>query len=179
MNKPRRGPQGLLKDRPCLTEAATILLETLAKRRKVFEFGAGGSTLWLAGIASSVVSVEDDAAWYEAVKADLAAAGISKVEMLHAPTTTMHTAIEGRGEFSVIYVDPMEQRARAHCIAASVKHVKPGGWLVADDYNFPMVKTQIDRLRGKWNVAIAAGTKVHPTRGVVVATSTAFCRRPG
>ena len=176
--KPRRGPQGLLKDAPCLTQAATMLLEVIAKRRKVFEFGAGGSTLWLAGIASSVVSVEDDRNWYEAVRAEFAAAGIDKVEMVHAPTHEMHKVIHDRGEFSVIYVDPLEQKARARCIAASVAHVKRGGWLVADDYNFPMVKAEIDRLRGKWDVAIVAGSKVHPTRGVVVATSTAFCRRP-
>jgi predicted O-methyltransferase YrrM len=129
-------------------------------------------------LKDSVTSVEDDRAWYEEIKARLEAAAIDKVEMIHAPTNEMHKAIDGLGEFSVIYVDPMDQKARVRCIAASVAHVKRGGYLVADDYNFPGVKRQIDKLRGKWGVAIVAGTKVHSIRGVMMATSTAFCRRP-
>ena len=51
--------------------------------------------------------------------------------------------------------------------------------LAADDYTFPLVHQEIEKLRaGGWDVTVMSGVKVHPIKRVPVNTSTAFCRRP-
>jgi hypothetical protein len=54
---------GDIARKPLLTEAATLLFDSLVRGVEVFEFGAGGSTLWLAERAARIESVEDNAEW--------------------------------------------------------------------------------------------------------------------
>jgi predicted O-methyltransferase YrrM len=84
------------------------------------------------------------------------------------------------GPFDVVIDDGGHQpHQHLASLQALWPHVKPGGWLVADDYDFPQVCKAIEELRAAgWDVAIVAGVKLHPNRRVPVKTSTAFCRKP-
>ena len=176
-SRPR--PTGMLKATPELMPTAAILLGAICRDACVFEFGSGGSTLWLAGLADEVVSIEDDAGWYKAVKEELQAThrwvGLGLVE-----TSKIAEAIDGTGEWDVVFVDCRDQTQRVKAIMRARKHIVANGWLVADDYNFPKVAKAVDKLRADgWDVVVMSGVKVHPVTNLTVKTATAFCRKPG
>lgn len=171
-------PKGIIQPKPVLTEAATLLLRTLCIDAEVFEFGSGGSTLWLAGFTKRLISVEDDPDWYKVIKAEFLKRGIA-VDVQFAPTAKLPDAIDNSGEWDVVFVDCATQLEHVRSITKGTVHVKPGGWLVADDYDFPMVTKAVDNLRQSgWNVALISGVKMHSIRHVFVSTVTAFCRKP-
>ena len=164
---------------PLLTEAATLLFDSLVTGADVWEFGAGGSTLWLAARAHYLESVDDNADWHAAVTEALLDAGYPGVQVHLTATADLPAAIDGRGLWDVVWVDCFTNRERARSIRNGAPHVKPGGWLVADDYDFQQVQKAIEGLRAEgWDVAIVTGVKLHPNRGVPVTTATAFCRKP-
>lgn len=166
-----------IKAEPCLTVKAIERLEDLVLGAEVFEFGSGGSTLWLASRAARVVSIEDNADWYKLVVRKLHQRGLPADARL-VPTLLVPDAIEGTGMWDVVFVDCWTQNERRRAILRGRTHVKPGGWLVADDYDFPKVKQGIAKLTEEgWGVEIIAGTKPHPVRRVTVHTSTAFCHK--
>lgn len=171
--KPRRP----LRPEPVLARAATLLLGAMAEGVQVFEFGSGGSTLYLAQRAAWLVSVEHDADWAAAVRAGLERYELG-AEVRQVEINGMANAISGEGLWDLVFVDCIDsQRKRA--IANGARHVKPGGWLVADDYDTkPNVRRAVERLRGAgWDVGLVAGVKVHALRGRPVRTMTAFCWR--
>jgi predicted O-methyltransferase YrrM len=167
-----------IADKPVLTEAATLLLGVITQGATVFEFGSGASTLWLAARTTRLESVEDDARWHAAVTEALLDRGYPGVQVHLVETAGVPDAIEGTGEWDVVFVDCMTQPERRRSVVLGARHVKPGGWLVADDYNFPKVKKSVEELRAAgWDVAVVAGIKTHPIRNAPVTTSTAFYRR--
>lgn len=166
-----------IADAPILTEAATLFLSIITEGAEVFEFGSGASTLWLAARAKRLESVEDDARWHAAVTEALLDRGYPGVQVHLVETAAIPDTIDGTGEWDVVFVDCMTQRERRRSVALGAPHVKPGGWLVADDYDFPKVKKSVEELRAAgWDVAVVAGVKMHPIRHVPVTTATAFCR---
>ena len=172
-------PSGEVKPYPVLTTSAAILLKEIARRKSVFEFGSGGSTLWFAGFVRKLVSIEDDKAWYDAVKTALEAQECTKVDLRFAPTKILPDAITNEGLYDVVFVDCLTQNERRRSVILGAKHVKPGGWLVADDYGFPLTHKAVEGLRAKgWDVTVVTGVKIHPVRKVLVQTATAFCRKP-
>jgi hypothetical protein len=97
--------------------------------KDVFEFGAGASTLYWAGRARSVTSVEFDASWYETLKPKLP----SNATLIHendghryanAPTAFAPS------RFDVVVVDGAE-RYRSARTALDV--VAPGGMIILDN----------------------------------------------
>lgn len=117
---------------------------------RVFEFGAGASTLWLARRASEVHSVEHDQAFAARVRELLD--GTERVS-LHAvaptPATAATTVRSGRrghqdldfadyvatidqvgGMFDLVVVDG---RARVECLNRALDHLEPGGLVVFDN----------------------------------------------
>lgn len=169
-------PHGPLSPKPVLGWVATQLLAVLARDATVFEFGSGGSTLWLAQRATSVISIEHDRRWLQAVMA-----GLARYE-LHADVRLVEKsglaqAIDNEGQFDLVFVDCFGPQ-RGHAILKGAQHVMKGGWLVADDYDFPRVESAIKQLQGlKWDVTLVSGRKIHSMRGVPVKTVAAFCRR--
>ena len=173
----RPGPKGLLNCKPDLTFAATLLLGILCRGNRVFEFGSGGSTLWLAGIASWLISIEDDSRWYDAVRKELVARELN-ADLRLLPTARMPEAIDETSLWDVVFVDCRNQIQRGRAILRARAHVEPGGWIVADDYNFQKVAKSVGKLaRSGWYVAVVDGIKLHAERKVPVKTATAFCRR--
>jgi predicted O-methyltransferase YrrM len=163
-----------------LTALAVVVLDTLVQNADVFEFGSGGSTLWLAERVASLISVEDNAEWFALVTAELAPFPHAPVELRHVPTAQLPEAIVTAGQFDVVFVDCMTQPERYRAVLLGAEHVRPGGWLVADDYDFPKVRAAVDTLRARgWAVTVVSGAKVHPVRHVRVETATAFCHFTG
>lgn len=162
--------------KPVLTVAAAILLKELTRRKAVWEFGSGGSTLWFAGFVKSLVSIEDDRVWYDAVKTALSQQERITVDYRFVETKKLPDSITDAKMYDVVFVDCLTQNERRRSIILGARHVKPGGWLVADDYDFPMTHKAIEDLRGAgWDVGIVSGIKTHPIKRIQVKTSTAFC----
>lgn len=167
-------PRGPLVAGPLLTRVATLLFIELCKDKDVFEYGSGGSTITLAQIAHKVTSIEDDKYWYQALQQAL----IPYNNVTYTLTTTRELPYTIQGMWDVVFVDCMEQQQRLESIREGKKHVRQGGWLIADDYNFPKVKGGVDELKSQyWDKAIVSGVKNHPIKNVPVRTSAAFCFR--
>ena len=116
---------------------------------RVFEWGSGASTAWLARRAGSVTSVEHDNAWAEMVRPvlpDNATVGVVEpVPATGAPGEErsqkpgfdgldfgayVEAVDETDGRFDLIVVDG---RARAACFQHAITRLAPGGVLVFDN----------------------------------------------
>jgi predicted O-methyltransferase YrrM len=109
----------------------------LANGGDVFEFGSGHSTVWFAQFAN-VVSVEHDKEWYNEVVAALADASLeAKIHLVKEEN--IPNVINDYELFDLVLVDCWDFQ-RADAAMKAIEHVKPGGWLVMDDSNWPLWK---------------------------------------
>lgn len=140
-------------DVPWWTYAAIDHVDTwLASRGRpirVFEWGSGASTFWLASRADSVVSVEHHREFAAIIGPPLAER--ANVTFRHVPgvassrptigsqkpgsegldfTPYVHAIDDAGGPFDLIVVDG---RAREACLAAAGRHLAPGGLIVFDN----------------------------------------------
>ena len=136
---------------PWIPHLAREYLEGLILPRwRCFEWGSGGSTLWLGRRVQHLISVEHDPEWalkcqiarpnarYLLIPPEPTEIGPDKAVPTHyraGPIGNMNfekyaTAIIGQGPFDLVMVDG---RARASCLIHAVPEVKPGGWLVLDN----------------------------------------------
>ena len=169
-------PHGFLEAEPCLAPEAKAFFQEIATGKEVFEIGSGGSTLWLSQRVAKLVSLEDDNDWLVVVSVRLEELGTMADTRLVA-TDELHNSIDGT--WDVIFVDPLINITRKRCILSAREHVKPGGWMVVDDYDFPVVARTVRVLRDAgWAVKVLSGTKIHPAKKVEVKTACAFCRKP-
>jgi len=149
-----------LKDRvPWIVYAARAHVRSrLHQEARVFEYGAGGSTLWFADLGCHVTSVEHDAAWHALVNDRLTPLERSRVTCLLAPPQPLDeegapaenlfrsgddrlrgisfekyvTAIDSQPDASLDLV-LVDGRARSRCLVRAWPKVRPGGLLVLDD----------------------------------------------
>jgi len=141
---------------PWLTYGSMDWMEKhLSKKMKVFEWGSGGSTVFLAKRVKKVVSVEHNYCWYKKVVGYLQNKGLSKnVEVIYKKPSKIKS-IEGKyGSRQVKYKDHsfkkycmaiskypeeyfdlilIDGRARIDCMKLAVKKVKKKGWIVLDN----------------------------------------------
>lgn len=142
---------------------------------RVFEWGSGASTVWLAKRAASVISIDHDAPWVEFSAPRLAELGNATVELAPADTlpdadlrylsgkpgykgVTFRHYVEAidrhEGRFDLIVIDG---RARTACLAAAIGRLAPGGMIVFDNSH-----------RARYRKAIAqSGLRAEVTRGLV------------
>jgi hypothetical protein len=147
---------------PWMTFPAIRFLDQLLRRdMNVFEYGSGGSTLFLAERAGRVISTEHDAAWAKPVRERIDRQRLSNVELLLLPPqrapnfeTADPSALERcvssapvfRGWSFEEYAGAIEKfpehsfdvvivdgRARPACANRAFNRVRPGGWLVLDN----------------------------------------------
>lgn len=123
---------------------------------RVFEYGSGGSTVFLAALGAVGVSVEHDVTWAEAVSHELTVRSLKpRWDIMTVPATprasaadegftsmsphyaglaftTYVRAVESYPErhFDVIVIDG---RARNACMRHAAPHVRPGGVLLVDN----------------------------------------------
>ena len=120
----------------------------------VFEYGAGGSTLYFAKRAGRVVSTESDPVWLERVERALAEGGFGNAEVQYRPFD-FHQAQEFETSaylhsipdrlFDVIVIDSAEEETvvRPACFRHAQAHVRPGGIIVVDDsWRYPELRAQ-------------------------------------
>lgn len=157
---------------PWISYGARRALEPLLGGVAAFEFGSGGSTLWLASRARSVVSIEHDPAWAAKVRAALGtrpnvqlrvappeqtAPGDDCADPAHYATSSAE--LRGRGfrayassidacadaSLGLVLIDG---RARPSCLAHAIPKVASGGLLVLDDSERPHYRPCAQLVRG-------------------------------
>lgn len=145
-------------------QAVERRLTELDGAARVFEYGSGASTVWLANRSKEVHSVEHHAGFAQVMRRVLAQAGLrDKVELLEVGAETLSDPItrSGRkgenhvdytaysqaikqvgGLFDIVVVDG---RARVACCMASLPYLAPGGLIVFDDAQRPRYQEGIQR----------------------------------
>lgn len=134
--------QGLLElEAPWLTPEAIGTLEHFVKpNHRVLEFGCGGSTLFFARRAASVLSIESactySQGWVEKVTAVAEQRGIKNITIRQAATIQDMIRVVYGARFNIALIDCVEiDRRDALAYAQSV--VDPGGMIVIDNYSAP------------------------------------------
>lgn len=108
--------------------------EVLTPTSRVFEYGGGGSTLWMAQRAGEVVTVEHDPEWADLLSERTA--GLPNVTLLIRSAADSYAnyvpAIDDYPDeyFDVVVVDGRE---RVRCFERALPKVRPGGMLLLDD----------------------------------------------
>jgi len=128
----------------------------LKKERTVFEFGSGGSTIFMAQRVKSLTSVEHDRVWHGTVLAELKKRGLDNVKyLLREPVSAREnppeeywdnygndyagmsfapyvTAIDEYPDhfFDLVLVDG---RSRKFCLEHAITKTRPGGFIVMDN----------------------------------------------
>lgn len=184
-------PVSLIKlDVPWWTfEAGDLVAERLRARpdSRIFEWGAGASTVWLGSRAASVHSVEHDADWARTL-ADMLPPNATVVAVPAIPAgagTTVTSAKKGfdgldfgayveaindtTGDFDLIVVDG---RAREACLFAALDRLAPDGMIVFDNVDRERYVDAIEELGPDWEVAWTRGLTPclpYPTRTALIA----------
>jgi predicted O-methyltransferase YrrM len=169
-------------------ESAELVARFLADRpgARVFEWGSGSSSLWLAARVGEVISVEHDPEWADAVRAiarpNMRVVTVPPVASTQPATPSDKPGFEGLdftdyvravddedGEFDLVVVDG---RARNACFDAALPRVSPGGLVVFDNVDRERYREAIARHDGAVTVTWTRGLTPclpYPTRTAVVA----------
>ncbi len=126
---------------------------------RVFEFGTGGSTIFLASRVQSVTCVEDSLAWARAVEAKLAELDIKNCTIHRAdlpsrdendPKWQSYLGFL-EGSYDLIIVDGQDTHElgfrspgvmRNKCFYHSERFIRPGGAIIVDDsWRYPHLRT--------------------------------------
>ncbi len=159
---------------------------------RVFEWGSGASTLWLAARSGSVHSVEHHAGWAGVLAPRLP--GNVELRVVEAVTTASPVVPSAKpghggldfadyvaaiddvpGEFDVVVIDG---RAREACLARAVPRLAPGGIIVFDNVDRQRYVTAIEstvRTEGdRLSVTMTRGLTPalpYPTRTALLSSS--------
>ena len=126
-------------------DAIEFLKRNLRRDMDVFEWGAGGSTIFFAQRCHSVRSVESNEDWSTFLLNQFERYSISNASLIQVPedfvsvsefeTSSYCNAIV-ESTYDVIIVDGVDVppfQYRPLCFARAEKHVRPGGWIIVDD----------------------------------------------
>lgn len=142
------------------------LAKTLHPEMRVFEWGSGGSTIYMAERVATVVSVEHDAKWVTLTKKQSKLHNLSNITFVHQPFETgkelsVYSSghVEHQGEDYEKYCKSIEQfenqsfdlivvdgRARMGCVHVAKNKVKVGGYLLVDDTERARYQEQLAQL---------------------------------
>lgn len=128
----------------------------LSKDMKVFEYGAGGSTLFFRKFVESVVSIEHDDEWFKILSLKIAEKKINNVNLKLVNPSQINSSLEGcffsssakkwMGYDFNEYVNSIQNypdyyfdlvvidgRARPYCLRKALSKIKVGGYLIFDN----------------------------------------------
>jgi len=166
--------------------AIDFLGACLTRRHRVFEWGCGGSTVFLASRAAQVVSVEHDPEWHAKVNANLQARRLNNVDLRLAPfeegsaekfASSGYLAAVRDKSWDLILVDGILGYGsggdfgshRQVCFQLAEKHIKAGGVIVVDDiWMFPELRAS--HRAKSWREFVGVG----PCRYGVTSTAAFF-----
>lgn len=97
--------------------------------KDIFEYGAGNSTLFWAGVGRSVLSIEDNPGWYEKVKHGIEGRPNCEIKLITDKTAYIQEISRHSG-FDVIVVDGSY---RLECAGQAVANLRPGGMIILDN----------------------------------------------
>jgi predicted O-methyltransferase YrrM len=164
---------------PWLAPSAVRFLDSVIGRDSIVaELGAGASTSWFAERAARVISVEHDEGWASRVHAALDAAGFSNVELHVVPLSEFDPTLERvtlGTPLDVLLVDQTEAGSggRIGSVALGRTLIRPGGYLVLDDSDWPSNRPAFEVLHD-WRHVRFVGVRARPFQ----ATETTVFRRP-
>lgn len=140
---------------------------------RVFEWGSGASTLWLARRAAHVTSVEHDVEWAERLAPHLPGTATLRVVPPVPASGPIAAPSQRPGYAGVDFADYVaaidldgalydlviiDGRARGSCLAAALPHVAPGGLIVVDNTdrrrNRRVVRALGDRAAVTWTFGL-------------------------
>jgi hypothetical protein len=140
----------------------------LSSGARVFEYGGGGSTLWLEDRGAIITTVEHDESWYRQLAVQLA----PSAELLFRPPTASGSvtsaiapgffdeyaaAIDEQPDSSLDFVI-VDGRSRIACARRALQKVKPEGLLLVDDTDRERYEPVIEMLRS-WERHVFTGLK--------------------
>lgn len=162
----KNGHSSIKDGNPWITfEAWKWLQSFLTCNMTVFEYGSGGSTIFIAKRVKKLISVEHDHDWYQTVSKNLKERKISNCEyLLREPTFVSHNNkrsltytscvpkyanMSFKSYVKSIDIFPDESldlvivdgRARSYCMLHSLSKLRSGGFLMLDNsdtYNYKM-----------------------------------------
>ncbi|CAN5417457.1 hypothetical protein BH10ACT10_BH10ACT10_01700 [soil metagenome] len=152
-----------------------VAIDNVAARLQVdaavFEFGGGGSTLWLAGRVDRLTTVEHDPGWFRELTRSIEETADFHVELRESSITGTVSSVVEPGRFFDNYVSAIESqlddsldlvivdgRARVECALAAKRKIKPGGMLLLDDSDRPRYQ-RIHSELCDWAALTARGLK--------------------
>lgn len=96
--------------------------------KRVFEFGSGNSSIFWAGIAKEVMSIESDKEWYQS----RVAAKKDNLKILYKENKEdyYNSILKEKGDFDVVIVDG---DSRDKCAETALKKVKENGLIILDN----------------------------------------------
>lgn len=119
---------------PWWNVAATRAVEehlTVRRNARVFEYGAGASTAWLARRAGTVISVEHHLEWHRLISPMVNGFANTRLWQRNLAGTDYVSAIdEADGQFDLIVIDG---RRRIDCLQHAIPHLADGGIILFDD----------------------------------------------
>jgi Methyltransferase domain len=162
-------------DLPWWTFAASAEVHDFLAQRphaRVFEWGAGSSTVWLAKRSESVTSVESDAGWAQRVSASVP--GHVAIMAPPIPRATRSTRVRSKrwgyrsldfsayvgaidaipGDFDLIVIDG---RAREACFARALPRLAVDGMIVFDNTNRRRYRRTLKNHRDEIAVTMSTG----------------------
>lgn len=138
----------VFKPVPRLAEGAIKFLDKyLTKKMNVFEWGAGGSTIWIAERVKHIYSVESQEHWVKFLSGVIKEKGLKNITLYYQPTkvslqltefTTLpndyYNYIEKlKMKFDAIIIDG-ETYSRNECMKIALPYLAKGGVIVFDNY---------------------------------------------
>jgi len=168
--------------------AVRYLSQRLRPGDRVFEWGSGGSTVWLIRQGAKVTSVEHDPDWSAKVTARCPTADIRTIPGATAGRFRSERHLRDKGQHFfddyIAAIDPVRDESldvlvvdglcRIDCLRRGAPKVKPGGILVLDDSDFGFLAPAVRVLPG-WRPVSLSGFKTS-TRDF---RDTTFFHRPG
>ncbi|HVB43844.1 MAG TPA: hypothetical protein VNF47_14235 [Streptosporangiaceae bacterium] len=166
--------------------AIAWLADHLPEHGRVWEWGCGGSTVWLSGHGQDVTSIESEAEWADRVSSRCGASvrlvpGTDDGTMRSEPQLRdrgVHffdeyvTAIDAEPDesFDIVIIDGI---CRKECARQAVAKVRPGGLAIVDDTNLAYLAPCLEPFAGWEFTRVRGFTRLEP-----IVYETTFCRRP-
>lgn len=146
-----------------------LVEKVLPAEASVFEFGGGGSSLWLCDHGANLTVVEHNPDWIRILRTTLP----SDVRLLEIPsdsTGTVSSSVElgyfdnyvqsiSSAEDSSLDLVIVDGRARVDCVVAAKDKVKPGGHLLLDDSDRPRYEAA-HKAMADWAESRIVGLKI-------------------
>jgi hypothetical protein len=164
------------------------LRQNLPAQVNAFEWGSGGSTVWLSDCGLTVTAIESEREWADKVRVRCPTADVRFIPGTDSGEHRSEPQLRDRGQhFFDDYVSAIDELpdssldiivvdgiCRIECARRAVKKVKPHGIVVVDDTNWKFLLPPREAFDG-WDHLTLSGFKSNSGPYVY---STTFFRRP-